>query len=65
MIRAILFAAVGFWLSRKLYEAYDLKKREEMLKTIEGNAINLLAEEGWTNKEIDFALEEILGEYEQ
>jgi len=64
MIRAILFAAVGYWVSRKIYEAYDLKKRKEMLETIERRIAAILDEEGWSKKEIENAIDEILGENE-
>lgn len=64
MIRAILFAAAGFWLSRKLYQTYDLKKRKELLKEIEQRTRELLADDGWTKQEIELAIDDILEDYE-
>lgn len=64
MIRAILFTAVGYWISRKVYENYDLQKRKNSLKKTEDRLENYLKSFGWKTAEIKKAKKEILRENE-
>jgi len=63
MIRAILFAAVGYWISRQVYERYDKANRLEREQDIERKLIAWLTAEGWTTEEIKEATDEILGNH--
>jgi len=64
MMRAIIFAAIGFWISRKIYENYDQRRRQEIVKIMERRIGNILLEDGWTDEEIRIAQDEILADYE-
>ena len=56
MIRAIIFTAVGYWLSRQVYLRYDFAKREEEKINTKRKLQIYLETVGWSEKEIKEAL---------
>lgn len=60
MIRAVIFTAVGYWLSRQYYERFDLVQRQQREADISSRLNRLLAGYGLTEEEVSAAKKEIL-----
>jgi hypothetical protein len=65
MIRAIVFTAVGFWISRQIYEKYELNQRTIERESTQRKLRNYLISIGWNTSEIDNADLKIFGKNEQ
>lgn len=65
MIRAIIFTAVGFWISRQVYEKYELNQLKAERETTKRKLNNYLVSIGWNDIEIEQASLKILGKDEQ
>lgn len=65
MIRAIVFAAIGFWVSRKIYENIDLQKQQEHKQLIKQRLSSHLKKIGLNKKEIDQAIQKVIPRDEQ
>lgn len=56
MIRAIIFTAVGYWLSRQVYLRYDQSKREAENAATKRKLQIYLETVGWNEQEVEEAL---------
>lgn len=64
MIKAVVFAAIGFWLSREVYERFDKKNQKELYEQTKRKVSLYLKKSGWSTKEIREAESEIFKHYE-
>jgi|GEM_PF-1441438 len=65
MIRVILFAAIGFYLSRRLYERYDKQQAMEKENVFRRRVKVLLKREGLSAKTISQLEKELFKNNEQ
>jgi hypothetical protein len=64
MIKAVVFAAIGFWLSREVYERFDKKHQKELHEQSKRKVSLYLKKVGWSAQEIKAAEKEIFNHYE-
>lgn len=64
MIRAIIFTAVGYWLSRQVYLRYDLEKRRSDQARLKRKLQVYLETAGWNKDDIQHAIDKIYKDYE-
>ncbi len=55
MMRAIICTAVGFWMSRQVYERHELSQRKLEKEATKIKLKNYLISIGWNQAEIDSA----------
>lgn len=60
MIRAIIFTAIGYWLSRQVYLRYDAFKRKEEQAAIRRKLQVYLESQGWNKEEIKEAMNSVI-----
>jgi hypothetical protein len=60
LIRAVVFTAIGFWLSRHYYLKYHESKSAERERNIERRLVKMLRNEGLTEVELEQVKKEIL-----
>jgi len=65
MIKAILYTAIGYWLSRQVYQRYDLAKRKADKELTKRRLEIYLETAGWNTKEVQKAINKIYREDEQ
>lgn len=65
MIRAIVFTAVGFWISKEIYEKYELNQRKVERESTQRKLKNYLESVGWSAAEVESADLKIFGKNEQ
>tara|TARA_R110000868_G_scaffold250694_3_gene507430 strand:+ start:362 stop:559 length:198 start_codon:yes stop_codon:yes gene_type:complete len=65
MIRAIVFTAVGFLISKHVYEKYELNQRKIEKENTQRKLRNYLISIGWNTSEIENADLKIFGKNEQ
>lgn len=59
MIRAIIYTALGYWLSRQFYESHLKAKEQEKLEKMKYKLGELLDEKGFSSEEINKAKAEL------
>ena len=65
MMRALIFTVLGYWLSRQVYEKYDLRKQEAAKTAFKKRLTTYLQSKGFTETEVSEAQKIICKENEQ
>lgn len=63
-MRAIIYTAIGFWLSRQFYERHLKAKEREKLDKTKYRLGEFLKEKGFSSEEINQAKAELFRHYE-
>jgi len=65
MIKAIIYTAIGYWLSRQVYQRYDMEKRKSDDELTKRRLEVYLESKGWKETEIKTAIGKIYRKDEQ
>ena len=64
MMKAIIYAAIGYWLSRQFYESYLKGQQQKNVEKAKFKLKEYLIEQGLSKTEINTAEQQIFNHYE-